>query len=142
MFPKGTFPSMFKAAIMALILQGGTTAAAVIIVYYTPPPGFECRSLGYIIYGAVATIVMFLNIISTIFARMSETWEEALERAAREKEAREKEAREKEAREKEKALEKEALEKEALERGALVKEAREKEETRGKKKIKIGRAHV
>jgi len=61
---------------MALVLQCGTTAAATIIIVFTPTVGLGCRSLGYIIYGGVAIIVMFLNIISTIFARISETRED------------------------------------------------------------------
>ena len=61
---------------MALILQCGTTAAATIIIVFTPTVGLGCRSLGYIIYGGVAIVVMFLNIISTISARISETREE------------------------------------------------------------------
>ena len=64
---------MFGAAIMALILQCGTAAAAAIIIIFTPPVGLECRSLGYIIYGGVSIVIMFLGIISTIFARISET---------------------------------------------------------------------
>ena len=62
---------------MALILQCGTAAAAAIIIIFTPPVGLECRSLGYIIYGGVSIVIMFLGIISTIFARISETRKES-----------------------------------------------------------------
>jgi len=67
---------MFNAAVMALILQCGTTAAAIIIIFFTPTVGLGCRSLGYTIYGAIAILIMFLTIISTIFARISETRKE------------------------------------------------------------------
>ena len=61
------------AAILAFIFQFGTTGAAVIIIFYTPTVGLGCRSLGYIVYGAVAIIIMLLTIFSTILARISET---------------------------------------------------------------------
>ena len=64
---------MFKAAIMALILQCGITVAAVVVVIFTPTVGLGCRSLGYILYGINAIVIMFFNIISTILARISET---------------------------------------------------------------------
>ena len=66
---------MFNAAGMALILQCGITAAAVVIFVFTLPLGLECRSLGYIAYGGISIIIMFLNIISTVLARISETRE-------------------------------------------------------------------
>jgi len=65
---------MFNASIFALVLQCGTTAAAAIIIVFTPTVGLGCRSLGYIIYGVMAVLIMFLTIISTIsFVRISET---------------------------------------------------------------------
>ena len=57
----------------ALILQCGMTAAATIIITFTPTVGLGCRSLGYIIYGSIAILIMFLNIISTVLAWISET---------------------------------------------------------------------
>ena len=67
---------MFNAAIMALVLQCGTTAAAMIIVVFTPTVGLGCSSLGYTVYGGTAIVIMSLSIISTVFARISETREE------------------------------------------------------------------
>ena len=70
---------MFHASIFGLImiLQCGTTAAAAIaITICTPTVGLGCCSLGYITHGATAIIIMLLNIISTISARISETREE------------------------------------------------------------------
>jgi hypothetical protein len=66
---------MLCASIFALILQCGITVAAAIIVIFTPTVGVGCRSLGYIIYGGIAIVIMFLTIISTISARISETRE-------------------------------------------------------------------
>ena len=64
---------MLKASIFALILQWGTTVAAVIIMVFTPTVGLGCRSLGYIIYGGIAVLILFLTVISTISTRISET---------------------------------------------------------------------
>jgi hypothetical protein len=47
----------------------------VIITFFVPTVGLGCRSLGYIIYGCTSVVIMFLTIISTIFARVSETRE-------------------------------------------------------------------
>ena len=63
---------MTYAAILGLLLQFGTTGAAVIIIVYTPTVGLGCRSLGYLIYGWIAITIMFLTILSTILARISE----------------------------------------------------------------------
>ena len=64
---------MFTASILALLLQCGTTAAATVIIFYTPAVGLGCRSVGYIIYGGVAILILFLTIFSTILTRISET---------------------------------------------------------------------
>jgi len=64
---------MFNASIFALILQCGTTIAAVIIMVFTPTIGLGCRSLGYLINGGTALLILFLTIVSTVLARISET---------------------------------------------------------------------
>ena len=64
---------MLKAAVFALLLQIGITSAAVVVIVFTPTVGLGCRSLGYIIYGGVSIIILFLTIVSTILARISET---------------------------------------------------------------------
>ena len=38
-----------------------------------PHNGVECSSLGYVVYGGVAIVTVFLTVISTIFVRNSET---------------------------------------------------------------------
>jgi len=72
-FPPGALRSMFIASIFALILQCGTTAAAIVIMVLTPTFGLGCRSLGYVLYGGISTLILFLTIISTTLARISET---------------------------------------------------------------------
>ena len=72
-FPPGVLASMFIASILAIILQCGPTAAAAIIMIFTPMIGLGCRSVGYVIYGAVALLILFLTIISTISAHIAET---------------------------------------------------------------------
>ena len=44
-----------------------------VIIVFTPTIGLGCRSLGYIIYGANAVVIMFLTIASTVFTRIAET---------------------------------------------------------------------
>ncbi|KAF9783713.1 hypothetical protein BJ322DRAFT_875128 [Thelephora terrestris] len=72
-FPPGALSSMFNASIVSLVLQSGITATATGIVIFTPTIGLGCRSLGYLLYGALSIIIMVLTIISTIFARIAET---------------------------------------------------------------------
>ena len=43
------------------------------IAAFTPTIGVGCRSLGYMLYGGLAIVIMFLSIASTIFSRISET---------------------------------------------------------------------
>ena len=68
-FPSGALISMFIAPLFDLILQRGTTGAATIMIVFTSA---WCRGLGYIIYGTNVLVIMFLTIISTILARISE----------------------------------------------------------------------
>ena len=72
-FPPGVLASMLIASTLAIILQCGSTAAAAIIMIFTPTIGLGCRSVGHVIYGTVALLILFLTIISTISARISET---------------------------------------------------------------------
>lgn len=64
---------MFGASIFALILQCGIMVASCTIVIFTPTVGVGCQSLGYILYGVMSLLVLFLTIGSTILARISET---------------------------------------------------------------------
>ena len=74
--PRGALTSVSRASNFGLILQCGTTAAAAIIIIYTPTVGLGCCSLGCIIYGTIAIVIMLLSVISTVSARISETREE------------------------------------------------------------------
>ena len=75
-FPPGALRSMLVASVMAFILQFGVTAASAIIFIYTPTVGLGCYSLGYILYGIVSLLVMYLTMASTILVRISETRDE------------------------------------------------------------------
>ena len=59
---------MLFSALLALFLQWGTTGAAIMIAYLTPIVGLGCRSGGYLIYGAVATVSWLLLAISSLFS--------------------------------------------------------------------------
>ncbi|KAH8823226.1 hypothetical protein DL96DRAFT_1532771 [Flagelloscypha sp. PMI_526] len=49
---------------LALSLQWGTIGAAVLAFVLTPTTGLGCRSLAYLIYGGVATVVWIMFLIS------------------------------------------------------------------------------
>ncbi|KAG1788940.1 uncharacterized protein HD556DRAFT_1495779 [Suillus plorans] len=64
----GIFFRMFMAWLLSMALQWATTGAAVMVVYFTPTMGLGCRSLGYILYGALATIVWAMLVTSSIIS--------------------------------------------------------------------------
>ncbi|KAG1862598.1 hypothetical protein DFJ58DRAFT_234515 [Suillus subalutaceus] len=64
----GIFFRMFVASLLPIALQWATTGAAVLVVYFTPAVGLGCRSLGYIIYGALATVVWAMLVASSIIS--------------------------------------------------------------------------
>ena len=64
---------MFAASVFGLLLQVGITGAAAVIIIFNPTIGVGCHSLGYILYGTNALVIMYLTIASTILARISET---------------------------------------------------------------------
>lgn len=64
----GIFFRMFVASLLPMALQWATTGAAVLVVYFTPTVGLGCRSLGYIIYGVLATIVWAMLVTSSIIS--------------------------------------------------------------------------
>jgi len=72
-FPPGALNSMFIASIFAVFLQCGTTAAAIIITVFTPTVGLGCRSLGYLLYGGIALLILLFTNISTLLTHISET---------------------------------------------------------------------
>ncbi|EGO28915.1 hypothetical protein SERLADRAFT_381157, partial [Serpula lacrymans var. lacrymans S7.9] len=64
----GIFTRMCISSLMPLLLQWGTIAAALAGIIYTPPTGLGCRSLGYLLYGVVSTLVWLLLVVSGVFA--------------------------------------------------------------------------
>ncbi|KAG2110070.1 hypothetical protein BD769DRAFT_98125 [Suillus cothurnatus] len=64
----GMFFRMFVASLLPLALQWATTGAAVLVVYFTPTVGLGCRSLGYLIYGALATMIWAMLVVSSILS--------------------------------------------------------------------------
>ncbi|KAG1773280.1 hypothetical protein EV702DRAFT_583207 [Suillus placidus] len=70
----GMFFRMFVASLLPLALQWATTGAAVLVVYFTPTVGLGCRSLGYLIYGALATIVWAMLVMSSILSHYASSY--------------------------------------------------------------------
>ncbi|KAG1728556.1 hypothetical protein EDB19DRAFT_1746441 [Suillus lakei] len=70
----GMFFRMFVASLLPLALQWATTGAAVLVVYFTPTVGLGCRSLGYLIYGALATIVWAMLVMSSILSHHASSY--------------------------------------------------------------------
>ncbi|KIK78703.1 hypothetical protein PAXRUDRAFT_163260 [Paxillus rubicundulus Ve08.2h10] len=82
----GVFKRMILASLVTLILQWGTTCAAVLAVWFTPTTKLGCRSLAYLIYGALSTVAWFLLVSSSVlahYARRSFTTTTLLVPAAR-----------------------------------------------------------
>ncbi|KIJ64175.1 hypothetical protein HYDPIDRAFT_28618 [Hydnomerulius pinastri MD-312] len=69
----GVFFNMVVASLVSLVLQWGTTLAAFLVVWFTPTTMLGCRSLAYLIYGALSTIVWMLLVLSSILAHYG--WE-------------------------------------------------------------------
>lgn len=70
----GMFSRMFVASLLPLALQWATTGAAVLVVYFTPTVGLGCRSLGYLIYGALATIIWAMLVMSSILSHYASSY--------------------------------------------------------------------
>jgi hypothetical protein len=56
------------ASIAGLSLQWGTAGAAVMSVYYTPTVGIGCRSLIWLVYAGVSTLVWAMLVVSSFLA--------------------------------------------------------------------------
>ncbi|KAH7924102.1 hypothetical protein BV22DRAFT_533250 [Leucogyrophana mollusca] len=67
----GIFFRMFFASLLPLALQWGTTGAAVLVLWFTPTTRLGCRSLSYIVYGAMSTAVWMLLVTSSILGHYS-----------------------------------------------------------------------
>ncbi|KAG9309680.1 hypothetical protein JVU11DRAFT_10352 [Chiua virens] len=66
LWPPGIFYNIVVASLMALQLQWGTTCAALLMVWFTPTVGLGCRSVAYLIYGGLSTLVWILLVLSSI----------------------------------------------------------------------------
>ncbi|KIK80271.1 hypothetical protein PAXRUDRAFT_159098 [Paxillus rubicundulus Ve08.2h10] len=62
------FKHMILASFVALALQWATTSAAVLAVWFTPTTKLGCRSMAYLIYGALSTVAWFLLVLSSVLA--------------------------------------------------------------------------
>ncbi|KAH7924105.1 hypothetical protein BV22DRAFT_1013966 [Leucogyrophana mollusca] len=67
----GIFLRMFLSSLLPLALQWGTTGAAILAIWFTPTTKLGCRSLSYLIYGALSTIVWMLLVASSILGHYS-----------------------------------------------------------------------
>lgn len=63
-----TFKRFFLASLAGLTLQWGTAGGAIIIHYFTPTIGLGCRSLNWLLYAGVSTLVWILLVISNLLA--------------------------------------------------------------------------
>ncbi|KAG1769634.1 hypothetical protein EDD22DRAFT_1048049 [Suillus occidentalis] len=67
----GVFTRMVIASCASLALQWGTVGGALIVEWFTPTVGLGCRSLSYLLYGVVSTIIWMMLLISSILAHYS-----------------------------------------------------------------------
>ncbi|THU93300.1 hypothetical protein K435DRAFT_967362 [Dendrothele bispora CBS 962.96] len=67
----GVWSRIFVASSMALFLQWGTTGAALVMVLTTPTKGLGCRSVAYLIYATISTLIWGLLLLSTVLAHYS-----------------------------------------------------------------------
>ncbi|OAX30601.1 hypothetical protein K503DRAFT_870954 [Rhizopogon vinicolor AM-OR11-026] len=62
---------MAIASCVSLALQWGTAGAAMIVVYFTPTTRIGCRSLSYLLYGGISTLIWMMLLTSSILAHYS-----------------------------------------------------------------------
>jgi hypothetical protein len=62
------YQRMIVAVLIAAYVQWGVISAAVIIAYLTEVKGLGCRSGGYLLYGALASLTFFFLFLSSIFS--------------------------------------------------------------------------
>jgi hypothetical protein len=70
-WPQGGAWRITMASIMAILIQWGTTGSGVLTAYLIPVVGISCRSGGWLVYGAIGTLIWILLVIS---AQMSARW--------------------------------------------------------------------
>ncbi|KAG2123569.1 hypothetical protein DEU56DRAFT_924051, partial [Suillus clintonianus] len=79
----GVFTRIFAASCVALALQWGTVGGAVILAYFTPTTGIGCRSLSYLVYAGLSTLVWMLLLMSSILAHYSAAYSRRASLSAR-----------------------------------------------------------
>ncbi|KAG2123584.1 hypothetical protein DEU56DRAFT_917382 [Suillus clintonianus] len=67
----GVFTRMAQASCASLALQWGTVGGAIVIEWFTPTIGMGCRSLGFLVYGVVSTVIWIMLLTSSILAHYS-----------------------------------------------------------------------
>ncbi|KAG1757930.1 hypothetical protein EDB19DRAFT_1901418 [Suillus lakei] len=67
----GVFTRMALASCASLALQWGTIGGAFMTKWFTPTIGMGCRSLGYLLYGVVSTLIWMMLLTSSILAHYS-----------------------------------------------------------------------
>ncbi|KAG1777418.1 hypothetical protein EV702DRAFT_1179523 [Suillus placidus] len=67
----GVFTRMVIASCASLALQWGTAGGAFMVEWFTPTIGVGCRSLSYLIYGVVSTVIWMMLLTSSILAHYS-----------------------------------------------------------------------
>ena len=70
-FATEVFQRVLFAAVLALALQWGTTGAAILIHLNTPPKGLGCRALTFTVYGAAATVALWLLLLSSLLSHLA-----------------------------------------------------------------------
>ncbi|KAJ8594882.1 hypothetical protein M405DRAFT_783992 [Rhizopogon salebrosus TDB-379] len=65
------FERMAIASCTSLALQWGTVGASVIVAYFTPTTRIGCRSLSYLLYAAISTVVWMMLVLSSILVHYS-----------------------------------------------------------------------
>ncbi|KAG1748358.1 uncharacterized protein EDB91DRAFT_876367 [Suillus paluster] len=79
----GVFTRMAVASCASLALQWGTVGGAVTVAYFTPTTRIGCRSLSYLIYGGISTLVLAMLLMSSILAHYSASCSKRASLAAR-----------------------------------------------------------
>ncbi|KAG1737980.1 hypothetical protein EDB19DRAFT_919690 [Suillus lakei] len=67
----GVFTRMAIASCASLALQWGTAGAAIVVAWFTPTVGLGCRSMGYLLYAVISTLIWMMLLMSSILAHHS-----------------------------------------------------------------------
>ncbi|KAG1773688.1 hypothetical protein EV702DRAFT_1009781 [Suillus placidus] len=70
----GVFTRMAIASCTSLALQWGTVGAALLVGWFTPTTGMGCRTMGYLIYGVISTLIWMMLLLSSILAHHSSAY--------------------------------------------------------------------